>query len=328
MLRPYLFKMRKKILTAFLILLLSGLYSRLIYKWFCPSGEPAKSIGFKEEQKESTFFKENTTGLIFIKFRKNTFLMGSPENEPERNSDEGPVTKVNIDPFYICTTEVRKKDFKRFAVETGYRTEAEKENFSWIYSEITGNWEKKNGLSWKKPGYEQRLNHPVVHVSFFDAVNFAKWLSSKNTGCYFRLPTEQEWEFAARSGGTEKNSFFKQICFYANGADLSAKKEFSGWKVSECNDGFVFTSDAGSFRPNKRGIYDMLGNVWEWCDSQYRSRIFEKNKKIYGKRSKVVIRGGSFYSKPEYLRFSSRDYLSSPEKRGYDIGFRLVMIEK
>lgn len=318
---------KKSVLIIILIPFILLVYGRLGVKVF--NGEDGKRDFRKSAFKpfiKGEIVEDKTTGLLFQKMEKGSFLMGSSPGESGRDSDEGPVAEVCVDSFYISVFETRKSDFLKFTEETGFKTKAEIENYSWIYSELTGNWEKKAGLSWKNPGFHQELDHPVVHVSLADAKAFAHWLSNKSDKYDFRLPTEHEWEYAAKSGGG--NEFYKDLCSYANGADLSARKVFKGWKVSGCEDGYVYTSKSGSLEANNAGIFDMLGNVWEWCDSEYKPKISKKNNKIYGKSCKVVIRGGSFYSKPAYLRFSSRDYLSSPEKRGYDIGFRLVMTEK
>jgi|GEM_PF-1245258 formylglycine-generating enzyme required for sulfatase activity len=312
------FKNKKKYVSAtVLIILILSVYSRLIYNIVADNNVnpciPATETGF-----EADYFIEKETGLDFIKIKSGCFS--------RKDCSE----KFSVDEFAISSTEVRKKDFSKFIKETGRVTTAEKKGFSLIYSDLTGNWEKKT-LTWKKPGFEQKPNHPVVHVSFYDAYEFAKWLSSKYENISFRLPSEQQWEFAARASEAGDVYFTEEgsdICNYSNGADLSARAEFSGWKISDCSDGYVYTSPAGEFMPDIKGLYDILGNVWEWCDSQYFPKVRKKNKRIYGNKSKVVIRGGSFYSKPEYLKFSARDFVLSPEKSSYDIGFRLVMIKK
>ncbi|PID77841.1 MAG: hypothetical protein CSB21_03265 [Deltaproteobacteria bacterium] len=286
---------------------------------------PLNSFKYKKN-----FFTEKITGLEFTKIEKGSFFMGSPENDHLKNRDEEPLTLIEVDSFYISATEVSNKDFGLFVKDTGYKTTSEKEGFSWIFSNLTGKWEKKKGLSWKNPGYDTKEDSPVVHVSFFDAKAFADWLTSKYKKRVFRLPFEYEWEYAAKEGSDNISYFYNNnetLCTFINGADISAKNYFQGWKINNCNDGFIFTAPVRYLKPSNSGLYNMLGNVWEWCDSKYFPVIQKKNKRIYGKKAKVVIRGGSFYSKPKYLRFTERDYLSSPEKRGYDIGFRIVMTE-
>ncbi|MGM0417195.1 MAG: formylglycine-generating enzyme family protein [Thermodesulfobacteriota bacterium] len=313
----YIKNKKKYISAAVLIILIILVYSRLTYKIVtdkeAKSCTPAVEAGFEKD-----YFREKETGINFVKIRNGCFS--------RKDSSEN----ILVEDFAISATEVRKKDFSKFIKETGWVTTAEKKGFSLIYSDLTGNWEKKE-LTWKNPGFDQGENHPVVHVSFYDAYEFAKWLSSKYENYKFRLPSENQWEYAAKvaeSGDVYSREDVTGICDYANGADITAREKFSGWKISDCRDGFVYTSPAGEFSSDKKGLYDMLGNVWEWCDSRYFSKVRKKNKRIYGNKTKVVIRGGSFYSKPEYLRFSGRDFVLSPEKSSYDLGFRLVMIEK
>lgn len=111
----------------------------------------------------------------------------------------------------------------------------------------------------------------MVNVSWYDATNFAKWLS-KETGQKFRLPTEAEWEYTARAG-TKTSRFWgnnpDEACQYANVADLTVKKRWATWIVHNCEDNYLVAAPVGSFNPNGFGIYDMLGNVWEWVQDVY-----------------------------------------------------------
>lgn len=317
----------KKILNlSVLLVLILAVYLRIffiIYSEDKPKKDNCKKISFGFDE----VFIEEITGLKFIRMDFGKFLMGSPEKEKGRKSDESPVSEVCISEFMISETEVRVKDFERFVFETNYKTTAEKKGFSFVYSPLTGKWEKKTAVNWKNPGFDQTKEHPVVHVSFFDALEFSKWLDSKYKKIRISLPTEHQWEYAAKKGLAVK-TYGKKICEYSNCADLSAKEIFPGWKVSGCTDGHVFTSPVKSFNPDKNGLYDMSGNVWEWCNSEYKPYISRKNSRIYGKKRNVVIKGGSFYSKPEFLRPSAREHLSSGSKRAYDTGFRLIITGK
>ncbi len=279
--------------------------------------------------REREVWIEETTGMKFVHIAEGCFFMGSPRSEEGRDSDEGPVHEVCVSDFWIGMTEVSVKEFEVFVKSTGYKTDAEKEGYSWVY---TGKWEKKKGFDWKHPGYEQDGNHPVVNVSWNDAKRMASWLTAK-TGKVFRLPTEAEWEYACR-GGTGTSRFWGDmidgVCAYANVADKSARKTFPAWCIHECDDGFVFTSRCASFKPNPFGIYDMLGNVWEWCEDNYLVDAYWKHAKydpLIRKKdvTEIVIRGGSWYSRPRYVRCASRDHLHNSRRRGNDVGFRLVM---
>ncbi len=256
--------------------------------------------------------------------------MGSPLDEKGRDTDEGPTHEVCVHGFWIGITEVTVGQFEKFVLESRYKTEAEREGFSWIY---TGAWEKREGYNWRNAGFPQTKDSPVVNVSWNDAKVMAKWLSDK-TGMTFRLPTEAEWEYACRAG-TSNSRFWgdnpNKACEYANVADKIAKERFPAWKVHGCSDGYVFTAPVGHFRPNPFGLFDMLGNVWEWCEDNYEVQAYHEHKKwdpvVRNKGiTDLVIRGGSWYSRPRYIRSASRDHLHDSHRRGNDVGFRLVMI--
>ncbi len=272
---------------------------------------------------------EPVTGMRFVFVPGGCFNMGSRRDEPGRDGDEGPVHRVCLDGFWMGCCEVTVREFGIFVNETRYKTDAEREGYSWIYS---GTWQKKAGFDWKNPGFPQDENSPVVNVSWNDAKKMAGWLSEKN-GRIFRLPTEAEWEYACRAG-TATSRFWGDdpgmACEYANVADEAAKSRFPAWHIHQCNDGFVFTSPAGKFKPNAFGLYDMLGNVWEWCEDNYLARSYQSypsRNPLVRKRgvSDLVIRGGSWYSRPRYVRSASRDHLHDSHRRGNDVGFRLVI---
>ena len=118
-------------------------------------------------------------------------------------------------------------------------------------------------LSWSNPGFEQNDQHPVTCVSWEDALAYVHWLRAK-TGSPYRLPSEAEWEYAARGGSTARFSYGDDdatLCQYANGADQTAKAMFPDWRTAPCRDGNVYTAPTGTYMPNKFGLYDMHGNV-------------------------------------------------------------------
>ena len=272
---------------------------------------------------------EPSTGIKFIRIPHGSFMMGSLTDEEGRDTDEGPVHKVILDAFWISCYEVTVGQFSVFVNRTGYVTEAEREGYSWIY---TRKWERRKGYSWKNTGFEQTEDHPVVNVSWNDAKKMAEWLT-RISGKKIRLPTEAEWEYACRAG-TSTSRFWgnepDKACAYANVADITAKGRFPAWNVHECTDGFIFTAPVGSFKANPYGLFDMLGNVWEWCEDTYLIKSYgrkpQHNPLVKTKGvSDLVIRGGSWYSRPRYVRCASRDHLHDSHRRGNDVGFRLVM---
>ena len=175
-----------------------------------------------------------------------------------------------------------------------------------------------------KPGFEQTDQHPVVNVSWNDAVAFAEWLSRKE-GKTYRLPTEAEWEYACRAGTTTR---------YFCGDDAEGLAEVGkrrGWdgpgKVSRLDvtiaarDGFVYTAPVGRYRPNAWGLHDMHGNVWEWCWDWYGADYYKAltRGRPAGplEAADRVIRGGSWSSDPRHCRSAdrSRHRAGGPEQR-------------
>jgi formylglycine-generating enzyme required for sulfatase activity len=174
-------------------------------------------------------------------------------------------------------------------------------------------------------------NQPAVNISWEDAVAFAEWLSKKS-GQTYRLPTEAEWEYAARAGTTASRFWGNnpdEACKYANVADLTAKEKRPKWTVFPCTDGYVVASPVGSFPANDYGLHDVLGNVWEWCEDVYNSEAYEKLPKdnpVYrGAGEYRVMRGGGWSNGPLGIRSSHRVGLS-PDFGHHSLGFRLVRI--
>lgn len=285
------------------------------------------SPGVYAEQEKH--WKEPLTEIEFVWMPPGCFQMGSPPSETGRDADEGPAHEVCVDGFWLAKTEVTVGQFQAFVHKTGYKTDAEQEGFSWIYD---GEWVRKAGYTWKKTGFPQNDNHPVVNVSLNDAKAMVKWLTEQSGGT-FRLPTEAEWEYACRAGTTTIRFWGddpKEACKYANVADLDARSKFPAWTVHDCKDGYIFTAPAENYQANAFGLYDMLGNVWEWCEDTYDPRAYRSSRRSNplqtGDDMSRVIRGASWYSRPEYDRCANRDYVHSPSRRGNDLGFRLVRI--
>ena len=257
-----------------------------------------------------------------------TFQMGSNDGD----SDEKPPHSVTLGSFYMGKYEVTLRQFKEFIDASGYKTDAEKDGGSYVWN--GSSWDKKAGVYWKhdaegnlRPSAE--YNHPVIHVSWNDATEYCKWLSQKR-GKSYRLPTEAEWEYAAGNGS--KHTKYS----WGNGnpsgkkggnvADESAKSKFPSWTVFEgYSDGFVYTASVGSFDANELGLFDMTGNVWEWCadwKGDYPSTA-QNNPKGPSTGSYRVYRGGSWSSFPQYCRVAYRDNISA-SSRSDDLGFRLA----
>ena len=252
------------------------------------------------------------------------FDMGSPDSEHGRGKDEGPVHSVKIAEYAIGKTEITRGQFAEFVKKTRYSTGDK----CWTIEK--GKYEEHKG-SWREPGYPQDDNNPVVCINWNDAQAYVKWLSRK-TGKKYRLPTEAEWEYAARGGtGTARywGSNPDDACAYANGADKTAQAQIQGatsWLVHHCTDGFAYTAPVGHFKPNAFGLNDMLGNVWEWTGDIYHANYKgapADGSAWQGGGNKRLLRGGSWNNSPSDVRAAIR-YKSDPGLRFSSFGFRVV----
>ncbi|MGO9467917.1 MAG: SUMF1/EgtB/PvdO family nonheme iron enzyme, partial [Isosphaeraceae bacterium] len=223
-----------------------------------------------------------TTRVGQIKLKRipaGKFLMGSPDGDGD--TDEHPQHEVRITrPFYLGVTEVTRGQFRLFVDETGYKTEAEKDGkggYGW--NEEAKKFEQSPRFTWQNPGFEQTDEHPVVNVTWNDAQEFVKWLSQKE-GRIYRLPTEAEWEYACRAG--TKTAYVsgddaESLAAFGNIADGTAKEKYPEWTTIAARDGYVYTAPVGRFRANAFGLYDMHGNVWEWCQDWYDAEYYKQS---------------------------------------------------
>jgi sulfatase modifying factor 1 len=283
-------------------------------------------------------------GMALIPSQK--FLMGSESTKVFHGDGEGPIRKVELPSYWIDETSVTNREFAGFIEDTGYKTEAETYGWSFVFegqlSEKTLNnhfqgrsqnpawWVGISGAKWDAPyGPESSileiLDHPVVHVSWHDALAFAKW-------CGKRIPTEAEWECAARGGLQQKT--------YPWGDDfeMDNKPRANIWQgdfpsVNLALDGYSATAPARSFEPNGYGLYNCVGNVWEWTADWFSPNWHQ----VEGELSRVspkgpdsgtgkVTKGGSFMCHDSYCnryRVSART-MSTPDTSLSHTGFRLV----
>jgi formylglycine-generating enzyme required for sulfatase activity len=267
-------------------------------------------------------FKDPVTGMEFVFVKGGCFEMG--DTFGDGNQDERPLHKVCVDDFYLGKYEVRVGDFRKFVNETGYRTEAESGDGCYTYK--GDKWGKDRNANWRNPGFVIDDRHPVVCVSWNDSMAFIDWLKRK-TGKQYRLPREAEWEYAGRNGGRQHKYSWGNGDPAGNIADESGKRRFFGWTIwNGYDDGYIFTAPVGSFRPNDLGLYDMTGNVWEWCSDWYGESYYQgsprNNPEGPGHGSYKVIRGGSWNVSPGDVRAANRDWFG-PADRGYSLGFRL-----
>ena len=255
----------------------------------------------------------DTESMKLVKVPAGKFTMGSPTNERHRTRDkrESPQREVTISKdFHMGVCEVTRGQFAAFVKDAKYATQAEREG--WAYAWNGRVWDKVSGASWKKVGFEQTDKHPVLCVSFDDAVAFCRWLSEK-TSKPVRLPTEAQWEYACRAGSKTAYSWGDKWDGgegRLNAADATAKKRFRGWRAFFWEDGHVFTSPAGTYKANAFGLHDMHGNAWEWCADWYAKDYYKTGPKVdpAGPASGTmrVIRGGGWMSSPPRCRSAGR----------------------
>jgi len=272
----------------------------------------------------------NSIGMKLVLIPAGEFMMGSPEGEEGRNADEQQHRVRITKPFYLGVHEVTLGQFMKFYHQANYKTEAERDGKG-------GFGHTDDGKEWKispefvawNTGFPQTMDHPAVNVSWNDAVAFCQWLSRKE-GKTYRLPTEAEWEYACRAGTTTRyyvGDDTEALVRVGNVADATAKAKFSDWKTVSSNDGYVFTAPVGRFQPNAFGLYDLHGNVWEWCSDWYGSGYYEESPADdpTGPRSGEfrVMRGGSGWFDPRTTGSAIR-YHGAPAYRGYHIGFRVA----
>ncbi len=257
-----------------------------------------------------------------VKIEGGTFRMG--EEGGESYDDEHPAHARTIAPFAIGRTEVTFDDYDLFAAATGR--------------------DRPTDQGWG------RGRRPVINVSWEDARDYAAWLA-RVTGRPYRLPSEAEWEYAARAGTTAPRWYEETVgpdanpCRFMNGQDQSldrssyfteaTKKAYAAqdaWKPLNCEDGYVNTAPVGSFEPNPWGLYDMLGNVWEWVadcpygysDAPADGRAVEGDGEKESKKCAArVLRGGSWNAHARFLRAAVRDW-NAPVNRSYNLGLRLA----
>jgi formylglycine-generating enzyme required for sulfatase activity len=187
-------------------------------------------------------------------------------------------------------------------------------------------WGKVKDRSWRNPGFPQTDDHPVVCVSWNDAQAFLHRLSRKPEKT-FRLPTEAEWEYAARSGGKRYKYSWGNGSPSGNIRDEALKRAYPQAKGQwqGYDEGFVYTAPVGSFSPNELGLYDMSGNVWEWCQDWYEQDYYARSPKDNpagpGSGEYRVVRGGSWSAVPRGVRAANRNR-GWPSDRVCGVGFR------
>lgn len=191
-----------------------------------------------------------------------------------------------------------------------------------------GAWRVDPSVTWKNAIESQTPSHPVTCVSWHDAKDYAAWLSHTTHQTY-RLPSASEWEYAARAGSAAQVPWTApaEACSYANVADQTAARHYQGWKVLPCADEFVQTAPVGSFKANAFGLYDMLGNVFQWTEDcwtdNYQGAPVDGSAQTAGDCTQHELRGGSWFTQPDFVRTSYRNRFDG-NYRSTSVGFRLI----
>ncbi|WP_020504670.1 caspase, EACC1-associated type [Lamprocystis purpurea] len=269
-----------------------------------------------------TLKKDGSAGPTMVKIPAGTFPMGSPDTESERSADEQQHS-VAIKPFAIGKYEVTVAQFRAFvAANKGYQTEAEKGDGCYGWKD--GSWQQDKAFSWRSVGFAQTEDAPVVCVSWNDAQDYIAWLS-RATGKTYRLPTEAEWEYAARAG-TEK-PFWTGDCISTDQANYDGNYDYNGCGAKTG----VYrqqTLPVASLAANPWGLHQVAGNVWEWTCSAYADPYNGNEMKCNSKNDANVgpnraVRGGAWNLQPSWLRSADRNW-DGPSNRSDTLGFRLA----
>ncbi len=290
----------------------------------------------------------NSVGMILVAIPAGEFLMGAPATDDLARKDERPQHRVRIGrPFFLGAREVTVGQFRAFVQATGFKTaaEADGKGASGYDAALRGFVYDSDKFSWRNPGYTQDDKHPVVNVTWRDARAFCEWLSKKE-GRRYRLPSEAEWEYACRAGTTARFTSghaaegLKEI---ANLSDQSLAKRWDTSTVKRYgldpktikfqpwDDGHAFTAPVGSFKPNALGLYDMLGNVGEFCGDWYQGDYYRESPELDPRgpektKDGHVVRGGTFLNGLMPVRATSRIECRDGY-RNYVIGFRVLLEE-
>ncbi len=253
----------------------------------------------------------NSIGMKMVLIPSGRFMMGSPASEKGRKDDEGPVHEVTLSkPFFLGVYEVTRGQFRSFVDDTSYKTEAEKNGKGGVgVDRATGKAGVNPNFNWRDMGWDQTDDQPVINVSWNDAAAFCAWLSRKE-GKTYRLPTEAEWEYACRAGSEQAFSF---------GADPGLIGQFA-WNKENAG---LHTHPVGRLKPNPWGLYDMHGNVWEWCADYYQPYQAAPQTDPEGPATGAerIVRGGSWGYAAEVCRAANR-YKEPAGNCNWNFGFR------
>jgi len=262
-----------------------------------------------------------------------TFVMGTPAADPHaaatRAESQAPIVRISK-PFGLGRLEVTRREFRAFVADAGYDVHGP--CITW--DDGLGRFNADRNRGPENPGRprEARDDHPVACVSWSDAKAYVQWLAHK-TGKPYRLPSEAEWEYAARAGSTARWPWGESAtdgCDFANLYDLSSRESYAfGWEPVRCRDSYPDVAPAGALRANAFGLYDMIGNVAEWLEDCYTDSYLGRPRDARawvwgGGCTRRVVRGGSWATPAERARSAFRDSAETGTRADF-IGFRVAL---
>ena len=282
----------------------------------------------------------NSLGMSMVRIPAGSFVMGSSEadiawamttlaqGQPVSLENEYPFHKVRISrPFWMAATEVTVGQFKAFVNETGYVTDAEDEKGGQVFNSQNNRFDKKDGTSWRNPGWKIADDQPVAMVSHNDAQAFAEWLTAKEKLPY-KLPTEAQWEYAARGGLPMAQFPWGDELPDGRRANYADKNKDFPWRDRNADGGYKYVAPVGSYEPNPYGLYDMAGNVLEWVRDYYGEDYYRFTPEVDpegpGHGENRVMKGGEWTFGPVNLRCAFRGW-SRPDVATQNFGFRVII---
>jgi uncharacterized protein (TIGR02996 family) len=271
----------------------------------------------------------NSLGMKLVPIPAGTFRMGSPDAEEGRDPDEAEHEVTLTRPYHLAAHPVTVGQYRAFARAMPYQTEAERDRDGAVgWDARAGRWERARGYAWHSPGWKQAEDHPVVLLSWPDAVAFCAWLTIKE-GRTYRLPTEAEWERACRAG--TQTPFWWGDTASAAQANFNGAEPYGGAPALPARGG---TTPVGSYEPNPFGLFDTHGNAWEWCSDRYEPYYYVAGPSTdptgpdpeaagYGR----ALRGGSWCDRGQDCRSALRRCAGAPWSRYKDgnRGFRVLL---
>jgi formylglycine-generating enzyme required for sulfatase activity len=277
-------------------------------------------------------FVSNSIGMKLRTIPPGEFLMGAPDADDSASADEKPQHRVQITrPFAIGVYEVTVGQYRQFVNATAHQTTVERLGLS------AGGWVgganpmgTKSTFNWRNWWPNQSDEHPVINITWEDAVAFCDWLS-RVEGKRYRLPTEAEWEYACRAGSTTRfprGDDENVLDGVENIADASAKQFNLGGTYASWDDQNAMTARVGSFQPNAWGLYDMNGNTRELCSDWYSTGYYATSPTADPQGppqgESHAVRGGGWLSHPLQCRSSRRFHMVPPMVVNTNVGFRVV----